>query len=221
MHFGNDGAHPANVLELLDKRYGISEERDYHAQIDKRWYGSDYHKNNLARTKAMVNRYTNQETKRMSPAGWLQLIKKSPGLLQNHISARKALREQILGEKFWKRMDKMKKSSEDLKNIDDFVRILEMQEPGHLVSSEGREFFNVDHYNFNAPAPKEGEDEDENEDEDEDEDDGKQMRSAQERASEEVAEKLERPDVAERKIRAVRYLVERGAEKATLKHERA
>ena len=47
MHFGNEGAHPANVLELMDRRYGISEDRDYHASIDKRWYGKDYHANNL------------------------------------------------------------------------------------------------------------------------------------------------------------------------------
>jgi nitrate reductase NapE component len=87
MHFGNEGAHPKNVLELLDKRYGISEERDYHAQIDKRWYGNDYHKNNLKRTKNLIQRYTNQQTNLIPPAGWIELIKKSPGLLQNHVSS--------------------------------------------------------------------------------------------------------------------------------------
>ena len=244
MHFGNDGAHPANVLELLDKRYGISEERDYHAQIDKRWYGSDYHKNNLARTKAMVNRYTNQETKRMSPAGWLELIKKSPGLLQNHIAARVALRRQVLGEKFWKRMDKMKKKSEDLKNIDGFVRILETEEPGHLVTIEGREFFNVDHYNFNAPTAAAQDDLDLHVAPEDDENDymyaveddgngerilpqGQQMSAAT--AVENVPPKvlnalnavdkmIERPDAAERKKRAERYTMGRGAEKAKQVH---
>ena len=160
LHFGNDGAHPANIMELMDKRYGISEEADYRSNIDKRWYGKDYHKNNVIRTKALIAKYTNKETKRVDPAGWLELIKRSPGLLQNHIAARKDLRERILGERFWRKMDKLKKKDESsLKNIDTFVRAIEQENPGILVTAAGREFFNVDHYNFGPVPPQIDEDE--------------------------------------------------------------
>ena len=152
LHFGNEGAHPANILELMDKRYGISENADYRANIDKRWYGADYHKNNVKRTKAMIQKYVNRDTKRVTPAGWIELVKKSPGLLQNHIAARKDLRRRILGERFWRKMDRLKKTREELKNIDAVVRLLETEYPEHLVTEEGRAFFNVEHYNFNAPG---------------------------------------------------------------------
>jgi hypothetical protein len=152
MHFGNEGAHPANVLELMDRRYGISEDRDYHASIDKRWYGKDYHANNLMRTKHLIKKYTDKKTNRVTPAGWVGLLQKSPGLLQNHISARKALREQVIGERFWLKQDRLKRTQDCLKNIDNLTRTIEQDHPGLLVTSSGREFFNIDHYNFNPPA---------------------------------------------------------------------
>jgi hypothetical protein len=49
-------------------------------------------------------------------------------------------------------MDDMKTKTEDLKNIDTLTRSIEQDFPGVLCTPEGREFFNVDHYNFNAPA---------------------------------------------------------------------
>jgi len=152
MHFGNEGAHPANVLELMDRRYGISEDRDYHASIDKRWYGKDYHANNLIRTKHLIQKFTDQKTNRVTPVGWVGLLQKSPGLLQNHISARKALRVQVIGERFWKNQDRKKRKHDCLKNIDNLTRTIEQDHPGLLVTSSGREFFNIDHYNFNPPA---------------------------------------------------------------------
>jgi hypothetical protein len=119
-----------------------------------------------------------------------------------------------------------------LKNIDGFVRILETEEPGHLVTSEGREFFNVDHYNFNAPTAAAQDDLDlapkfdENDAVENGErilPQGQQMSAAT--AVENVPPKvmnalnavdkmIERPDAAERKKRAERYMMGRGAEKA-------
>ena len=79
-------------------------------------------------------------------------MQKSPGLLQNHISARKALRVQVIGERFWKNQDRKKRKHDCLKNIDNLTRTIEQDHPGLLVTSSGREFFNIDHYNFNPPA---------------------------------------------------------------------
>ena len=39
-----------------------------------------------------------------------------------------------------------------MKNIDNLTRTIEQDHPGLLVTSSGREFFNIDHYNFNPPA---------------------------------------------------------------------
>ena len=111
-----------------------------------------HHANNLTRTKHLIQKYTDKKTNRVTPAGWVGLLQKSPGLLQNHISARKALREQVIGESFWKGMDRLKRKRDCLKNIDNLTRTIEQDHPGLLVTSSGREFFNIDHYNFNPPA---------------------------------------------------------------------
>ena len=152
MHFGNaPGANPKAIMDILDRKYGISEERDYHANVAKKWYGDDYHRKNARRTQAMIERYVIRDPTHagfgmVPPTGWLELVKRSPGILQNHIALQKALRGRIVGESFWRRMEKMKKTRpDDLRSIEPLVVRVEEAHPGHLLRTEAaRDFFKLD-----------------------------------------------------------------------------
>ncbi len=152
MHFGNaPGAEPKAIMDILDRKYGISEERDYHANVAKKWYGDDYHRKNARRTQAMIERYVIRDPTHVGfgmvpPTGWLELVKRSPGILQNHIALQKALRSKIIGESFWRRMEKMKKARpDDLRSIEPFVVRVEEAHPGHLLRTQAaRDFFKLD-----------------------------------------------------------------------------
>ena len=152
MHFGNSPAHPDEIMEILDRRYGISEERDYHANVAKKWYGDNYHKNNETRTRSMIQRYVKRNPEKpdsfnkITMSGWLELVKRSPGILQTYIAGQLSLRRLVAGERFWRKMDKMKRESPEVfRSIDNFVLRIEEDFPGHLIQTDdAREFFNLD-----------------------------------------------------------------------------
>ena len=152
MHFGNDAAHPDAVMEILDRRYGITEERDFNAHVAKKWYGENYHKNNETRTRTMIQRYVHKNPEdpdtfnKITIGGWVQLVKRSPAILQTYIAGQISLRKRVIGERFWKRVEKMKRGDpERYRSIDAVVLSVESDHPGHLIlTDEAREFFKLE-----------------------------------------------------------------------------
>ena len=44
---------------------------------------------------------------KITMGGWIQLVKRSPAILQTYIAGQISLRRRVVGERFWKRVEKM------------------------------------------------------------------------------------------------------------------
>ena len=135
MEWGEDPVTVEDVFELFDKQYGISEERDFNANIGKAWYGEDFHKHNVQRTMAKIRRWVNADDGMMHPKGFLHFVLKVPGILQGQISARRTLRDNICGEHFWRKQDAKRKKDADLQTIYTLVSALELLNPGCVINN--------------------------------------------------------------------------------------
>lgn len=133
MEWGENPVTADDVFELFDKQYGISEARDFNANVGKAWYGEDYHKHNVQRTMKKIKMWVNADDGLMHINGFVHFVKKVPGVLQGHISSRRTLRENICGESFWNAQDVKRHKDADLESIDKLVSALELLHPGCLV----------------------------------------------------------------------------------------
>ena len=160
MHFGNDAADPDAIMDILDRRYGITEERDFNSNVAKKWYGENYHKNNTTRTRTMIQRYVHKNPEdpdtfnKVTIGGWLELVRRSPAILQTYIAGQISLRKRVVGERFWRRVEKMKRGDpERYRSIDSVVLGVESDHPGHLIlTDESRDFFKLDELMANREA---------------------------------------------------------------------
>jgi hypothetical protein len=134
MEWGENPVTAEDVFELFDKQYGISEARDFNANVGKAWYGEDYHKHNVQRTMKKIKEWVNADDGLMHVNGFVHFVNKVPGILQGHISSRRVLRESICGETFWKAQDAKRHKDGDLESIDKLVSALELLYPGCLVT---------------------------------------------------------------------------------------
>ena len=117
------------VFHMLDVMYGLSKEFDFNPNLDKVNMVQNTHEYDVKRSRALIKKIAGSDGE-VNRNEFVKLIRKTPALLMRIISTQKTMRDDCIGDGFWRRVEKQRGGM----SLSQFTARIERGNPGTLGS---------------------------------------------------------------------------------------